>query len=86
LQISLLGLPQPLSTLDGRPAFKRDTCPGIFLFCEDIFTQLATKCRPHGAALPTLFTSDPDKLRDTLATSPPACLRVEEGNYPKKIK
>jgi hypothetical protein len=72
-------LPQPATAIEGRPAFKRDACPGQFIYAEDLFTKLASACRPHNAALPTLFTEDPDQLRDTLETHPPAHLRVEEG-------
>jgi hypothetical protein len=68
IQLCLLSLPQPATATEGRPAFKRDACPGQFLYAEDLFTKLASACRPHNAALPTLFTEDPDQLRDTLET------------------
>jgi hypothetical protein len=80
IQLCLITLPKPASTIEGRPAFRRDTCPGLFLYAEDLFTKMASGCRPYKAPLPTLFNNQPDRLRETLATSPPAHLRVEEGN------
>jgi hypothetical protein len=79
IQLCLISLPQPATAIEGRPAFKRDSCPGQFLHAVDLFSKLATTCRPHQAPLPTLFTEDPEQLRETLATHPPAHLRVEEG-------
>jgi hypothetical protein len=81
IQLCLLSLPLPLSQLNGRPAFKRDTCPGLFLYTVDLFTKIASTCRPHGAPLPTLFNSNPEELQETLATTPAAFLRVEEGSF-----
>jgi hypothetical protein len=79
IQLCLITLPKPASTIEGRPAFRRDTCPGLFLYAEDLFTRMTSGCRPYKAPLPTLFNGQPDRLRETLATSPPAHLRVEEG-------
>jgi hypothetical protein len=79
IQLCLILLPQPQSSLNGRPAFKRDTCPGLFLYTEDLFTKIASTCCPHGAPLPTLFNNNPAELQETLATTPAAFLRVEEG-------
>jgi hypothetical protein len=81
IQLCLLSLPQPQSALNGCPAFKRDTCPGLFLYTENLFTKIASTCRPHGAPLPTLFNDNPAELQETLATTPAAFLRVEEGQF-----
>jgi hypothetical protein len=85
LQLCLLALPQPLSALEGKPAFKRDTCPAIFLQRFELSTKMSSVARPRGAPQPVLFNDDPKSLFEKLQSSPSAYLRVEEGRLKLSI-
>jgi hypothetical protein len=80
LQLCLLALPQPASHIEGRPAFKRDFCPAIFLDRFELVTKMSSVARPRGTPQPVVFNDNPTALYEQLETTPSAFLRIEEGN------
>ena len=66
LELCLQTLPSPVSTLEGRPAFRCDTCPGVTLKRWPIIVNMADGPRP------TLCCKDQAKLIETLMCTPGA--------------
>jgi hypothetical protein len=79
LQLVLMALPMPASNLEGKPAFRRDACPGIFIHKWDLFTKPARASNPRNAPLPILFAESPSKAKRMLAHDHVAFRRIEDG-------
>jgi hypothetical protein len=80
IQLALMALPAPASSIEGRPAFQRDACPGIFIHKWDVFTKPSKSVALRNTPCPILFAEDPARTRSALAKSEQAFIRVERGN------
>jgi hypothetical protein len=79
LQLVLMALPVPASSLEGKPAFRRDACPGIFIHKWDVYTKPARSSNPRNAPLPILFVETPSKAKRILGFNSIAFRRIEDG-------
>jgi hypothetical protein len=94
----LLALPSSASAIKGRPAFKRDTCPGQRVYREMVEVDFDHTVYIRGPR-PVIFTPDPKQTAKHLKEERDTIDRVFKGNtklkkkiyhfsnqkYPKKI-
>jgi hypothetical protein len=80
----LLALPSSASAIKGRPAFKRDTCPGQRVFRAMVEVDFDHTVYIRGPR-PVIFTPDPKQTAKHLKEERDTIDRVFKGNHRTKI-
>ena len=77
-QLLLQALPSPAATINARPAFKRDSCPGISVVNMSLSVEIDYNPITTGPT-PTLFSTNPDTTKQILSTSRSARINMIKG-------
>ena len=85
VQLLLQALPAPANIINGRPAFKRDSCPGITVVNACIGVNIDQNPITTGP-IPVIFSSNPDTTKKALASSYSAQTNIIKGNFPNANK
>ena len=85
VQLLLQALPAPANIINGRPAFKRDSCPGITVVNACIGVDIDQNPITAGP-IPVIFSSNPDTTKKALASSYSAQTNIIKGNFQTQIK
>ena len=80
IQLLLQALPSPASIVNGRPAFKRDTCPGISVVHYNLNVNIDHHPITAGP-IPILFSSNPDTMKIALSTKHSANTNIIKGMW-----
>ena len=78
MQLLLQALPSPAATINARPAFKRDSCPGISVVNMNLSVEIDYNPITIGPT-PTLFSTNPDTTKQILSTSRSARINMIKG-------